>query len=99
MNIAIRQQEISATEIAPTFLKPFTAAEYLAIERMVGHEVSYYHDREKLFISVYFGNRKYKKTTRNAYIDGLWRFRSWQEANPDWKEQVVAELDREKATA
>ncbi|MGO4334979.1 hypothetical protein AB4037_08690 [Labrys sp. KB_33_2] len=99
MNIAIRQQEGSSTEIAATFLEPFTAADYLATERMVGHEVSYYRDREKLFISVYFGNRKYKKATRNAYIDGLWRFRSWQDANPNWKEQVVAELDREKAAA
>lgn len=80
--------------------KPFTAAEYLAIERMVGHEVSYFHDDGKLWINVCFlGRRRGSKKRQDAHIAGLRRFRAWERSTPDWKEQIVAELDRERAAS
>ena len=80
--------------------RPFTAAEYLAIERMVGHEVSYFHDEGRLWINVCFlGRKRGSKKRQDAHIAGLHRFRAWERVTPDWKEQVVAELDRERVAA
>ncbi|CAM5771899.1 hypothetical protein LMIY3S_03663 [Labrys miyagiensis] len=81
--------------------KPFTAADYLAIERMVGHTVSYSHDEDgKLWICVcYLGRKRGNKKVRDAHIAGLWRFRAWEAVTPDWKEQVRDELIREGGAA
>lgn len=91
MNI---RTDISKTAAVPAIL-PFTAADYLAIHRMMGHEISYHIDGERSFVCVYVGNQKYNKDKEAAHLEGLWRSNAWQKATPGWKEQVAAELVRE----
>lgn len=81
--------------IAAASAAPFTASDYIALQRMVGNEFHWHYHAGHLTLGVCRLNQKSDDWTDRKYVAGLAQFREWKAVTPNWKEQVVAELARE----
>ncbi|CAM5774899.1 hypothetical protein LMIY3S_04753 [Labrys miyagiensis] len=74
----------------------FTALDWIELERLDGSDV--YYEREadgKLSICQYLNPANRRRITRARYIERKYKSRAWEDANPDWQEQVARALDAE----